>query len=179
MKKNKKNNKGFTLIELMVVISIIGLLSSIVLASLKGARDKAKSVAFRESVMSFTKALELYRSDNGRYPGQPNSFFFLQLQPGIAPFYREGTDSNNKYTTFKAEMDKYIKQFPTPTLPDSYFYYYSDPNVRCSGDSKASPYNILISPEVPGFTDWPYYTYFDEDEESWIMDQSYRCFSLK
>lgn len=71
MKKNK--SKGFTLIELMVVISIIGLLSSIVLASLQSAREKAVLAKAVGEMKGLQTALELYKSKFGVYPGSVNT----------------------------------------------------------------------------------------------------------
>lgn len=65
-KTNKQ--KGFTLIELMVVISIISLLSSVVLAALKDARDRAEGAKIVSEIRSLQTALELYRSQFGNYP---------------------------------------------------------------------------------------------------------------
>jgi len=66
--KNKRNNKGFTLIELMVVISIIGLLSSIVLASLNDAREKAQKSLLAQNFKQLQLAIETYKSNTGHYP---------------------------------------------------------------------------------------------------------------
>lgn len=70
---NKMNNnlaakKSFTLIELMVVIAIIGLLSSIVLVNLSGAQEKAKVAKTVETVRQIRMALELYADATGDYP---------------------------------------------------------------------------------------------------------------
>ncbi|OGI68224.1 hypothetical protein A2738_02030 [Candidatus Nomurabacteria bacterium RIFCSPHIGHO2_01_FULL_42_15] len=65
---SNKNKKGFTLIELLVVVAIISLLASVVLASLKSAREKSRDTARAQTFKSIQNALELYRTDNGKYP---------------------------------------------------------------------------------------------------------------
>jgi type II secretion system protein G len=65
-------SRGFTLIELMVVISIIGLLSSVILASLNTARNKAYDATRKTNLVQVQQALELYYNDNGRYPAGGN-----------------------------------------------------------------------------------------------------------
>lgn len=64
----KTRSKGFTLIELMVVISIIGLLSSVVVASLKSAREKAIIAKTVGEMKSLQGAIELHRLKYGAYP---------------------------------------------------------------------------------------------------------------
>jgi len=64
-----KDKRGFTLIELLVVIAIIGILASIVLASLNSARKKARDARREADVNQIQKALELYAQDHsGQYP---------------------------------------------------------------------------------------------------------------
>ncbi len=68
--KNYKNNKeGFTLIELLVVVAIIGVLASIVLASLNTARDKGKVAAIKSNLKNMGLQMELAYSENGSYGG--------------------------------------------------------------------------------------------------------------
>ena len=80
---NKKTGyklvRGFTLIELLVVISIIGLLSSVVLASLKEAQVKAKISKTLTEMKQFQYALELFRNDNGHYPGANPIYFGVMI----------------------------------------------------------------------------------------------------
>ena len=62
-------NRGFTLIELMVVITIIGLLASAVLASMSNSRKSARDASRVQAVKELQKSLELYRNaNNGIYP---------------------------------------------------------------------------------------------------------------
>lgn len=59
---------GFTLIELLVVIAIISLLSSVVLASLSGARSSARDARRLQDMKQIQTALEMYYNNNGQYP---------------------------------------------------------------------------------------------------------------
>jgi len=62
-------NQGFTLIELLVVIAIIGILASVVLASLNGARKKGADAAIESNLNNMRPQAELYYSDQ-----TPNSY---------------------------------------------------------------------------------------------------------
>lgn len=63
-------NKGFTLIELLVVIAIIGILASVVLASLNSARVKARNAAHVSQLREYQKSFEMYFANHGVYPPQ-------------------------------------------------------------------------------------------------------------
>mgnify|MGYP001581026150 FL=1 len=66
--KKRSTNKGFTLIELLVVIAIIGVLASIVLASLNTARKKSRDTRRVADMSQARLALELFYDSNRRYP---------------------------------------------------------------------------------------------------------------
>ena len=69
LKNYKINKEGFTLIELLVVVATIGVLASIVLASLNTARDKGKVAAIKSNLKNMGPQMELAYSDNGSYGG--------------------------------------------------------------------------------------------------------------
>lgn len=60
------SSRGFTLIELLVVIAIIGILASVVLASLNSARDKGADAAIKSNLNNSRAQAELYYDDNSR-----------------------------------------------------------------------------------------------------------------
>lgn len=65
-KKPRKN--GFTLIELMVVIVIIGLLGTVVVLNVLPSQDRATVTKAQADIATLTQAAEMYRLDNNRYP---------------------------------------------------------------------------------------------------------------
>jgi len=66
--KQKKNNQaGFTLIELMVVIVILGVLAGLIIPRVMGSPDEARQTKAKIQIESLESALKLYRLDNGNY----------------------------------------------------------------------------------------------------------------
>jgi general secretion pathway protein G len=68
MKSRRYKQDGFTLIEIMVVILILGLLATIVVQSLQGATNRAKRTKAQADISELKTALDRYYLDNGFYP---------------------------------------------------------------------------------------------------------------
>ncbi len=66
--ERKVREAGFTLIELMVVIVILGLLAGIILPRFMGESDKAKQQTAKMQIVGIETALKMYKLDNGSYP---------------------------------------------------------------------------------------------------------------
>ena len=67
-KSQRKREEGFTLVELMVVIVIIGLLATVVVINVMPAADRAAVTKARADISTIEQALQLYRIQNLRYP---------------------------------------------------------------------------------------------------------------
>ena len=76
---------GFTLIEIMVVIVIIGILAALVAPKILSRPDEARAIAARQDIATILQALKLYRLDNIRYPTTEQGLPALIARPGIAP----------------------------------------------------------------------------------------------
>ncbi len=66
--EKKKRNKGFTLVELMVVMVIIGILAGLTLTAFVGSRKTARDGKRKADLEQIRSALEMYRADKGQYP---------------------------------------------------------------------------------------------------------------
>src|ERR1700730_11051041 len=95
MKSRRYNQDGFTLIEIMVVILILGLLATIVVQSLRGAADKAKRTKAQADLAEIKTALDRHYLDNGYYPTTDQGLSALVSPPtnGRVPAnYESGGD---------------------------------------------------------------------------------------
>jgi len=64
----KKNTSGFTIVELLIVIVVIGILAAITIVAFNGIQNRAENTKTTQALTSVAKALQLYRVDNGDYP---------------------------------------------------------------------------------------------------------------
>ncbi len=77
--------RGFTLIEIMVVVVIMGVLAALVVPRLMGRTDDARMLAAKQDISTLMQALKLYRLDNQRYPTTEQGLQALVARPSVAP----------------------------------------------------------------------------------------------
>lgn len=85
MKGNHNFARGFTLIEVMVVIVILGVLAALVVPKVMGRPDEARVVAAKQDISAIMQALKLYKLDNRRYPTTNQGLAALVTRPSTAP----------------------------------------------------------------------------------------------
>ncbi len=88
MLQSKLNNRGFTLIELMVVIIILGILAGLIIPRIMGRPEQARRMKARVQIESIETALKLYKLDNGYYPTTEQGLQALVEAPSVGQLPR-------------------------------------------------------------------------------------------
>lgn len=110
LSRTQKPRAGFTLLEVMVVIVILGVLASLVVPNLLGNKEKADRQKAISDIVALENALDMYRLDNGRYPTTEQGLEALIQQPANM------ADSRNYRT------GGYIKRLPKDPWGNDYQY---------------------------------------------------------
>jgi general secretion pathway protein G len=111
---NKQAATGFTLIEILVVVVIIGILGAVIVPQLLGRPDQARITAAKSDIRSLANALDIYRLDNFSYPSTEQGLEALVAAPSGFP---EPKNYN---------PDGYIKKLPTDPWGSPYIYERSE-----------------------------------------------------
>lgn len=106
-------NRGFTLIEIMVVIVIMGIMAALVVPKVMTSTDDAKKAAAHTDIKSLMTSLDMYYLSNQRYPTEAQGLDALVHKPTISPI-------PNNYKT-----DGYLDKLPKD--PWGYDYQYLNP----------------------------------------------------
>ena len=117
MSRRIQKADGFTLIEIMVVVVIIGILSALIVPNIISRPDEARVAAARLGVQQIGNALEYYRLDNGFYPSTDQGLEALVSQPSGFPEPR------------KWNPEGYLKNVPEDPWGEPYLYFNDDGSI--------------------------------------------------
>ncbi len=146
----KINKKGFTLIEVLVVIAIIGTLATITVASVKSAREKAKIAKAQSEIDTLYKTFSQLMIDTGEWPGhqtaeeinQGNGNEIWDLSTPAAGLV--ATDGN-----YFGWQGPYLVSIPTDAWGNDYFfdtdYYINEDDEPCAGGSSCQVVAVIGS----------------------------------
>ena len=112
MQHRLHNNRGFTLIEIMVVVVILALLAALVGPKIMGRSDDAKIADAKVQIRNIESALKLYKLDNGVYPGTEQGLQSLVEKPTVGQIP----------TKYKAEGYLDSKKVPKDPWDNDYIY---------------------------------------------------------
>jgi prepilin-type N-terminal cleavage/methylation domain-containing protein len=151
------NTKGFTILELLIVIAIISLNSTIAFVAVNSANEKARDTKRITDLLQVSKALELYYNDHGEYPPAPAPTLNNCTNEGASIYYSGAVDcdgyDNCDWSELGVLLEPYMKNFPND--PHNY------PEL-CSGID--TPYWPFWGPNIPGINEVMYgYAYHVED----------------
>jgi general secretion pathway protein G len=113
-----KREKGFTLIELMVVMVILGILAAIIAPRIIGRTDEAKVTEAKIQIKNFETALKLYKLDSGLYPSTEQGLDALIRKPTVGIIPRKWSEGG------------YLEQRKIPLDPWGNTYIYISPGLH-------------------------------------------------
>lgn len=115
--------EGFTLMEMMIVVSIIMILSVVGLASFTFSRQKARDAQRKSDLAQIVRALETYANDFGSYPADDGSGQIAGCSAGGTSSCLWGGDF---VATYNGASQIYMKKLPEDPQSGSGYYYMSD-----------------------------------------------------
>lgn len=121
-----RNQHGFTLIELMVVIVILGVLAGLIIPRIMGRPEEARRMKARVQIESLETALKLYKLDNGSYPSTEQGLQALVEAPTVGQLPRAWREGG------------YLEKGRVPRDPWENEFVYLSPGVH--GDFDISSY---------------------------------------
>lgn len=140
------DNRGFTLIEIMVVMVILGILASMIVPKIMDRPDEARQTKAAIDIGALSQALQLYKLDNGKYPTTDQGLQALVDPPSVGRLAK------------KWKKGGYLDKSKVPMDPWDYDFIYISPGLH--GDFDLMSYG---ADGEPGGED------FDADINSWEL----------
>ncbi len=133
----RRSRKGFTLVELLLVLVILGILAALVLPKFTGRTEQARITAAQTQMASFGTALDAFEVDTGSYPRGADGLMQLVQQPG------DVTNWRGPYLKDAIPADPwghpYIYEFPGKVNPTGY-------DIRSAGpDGQAGTADDIVN----------------------------------
>lgn len=113
-----QKSSGFTLIEVMVVVVILGILAAIIVPKIMSRPEQARMVKAKQDILAIQNALDLYKLDNGMYPTVDQGLQALVTQPTSPPVPQSWNP------------DGYLQKLPIDPWGLAYQYQNNDGRVR-------------------------------------------------
>lgn len=113
-----RKSAGFTLIEVMVVVVILGILAVIIVPKVMSRPEQARMVKVKQDILAIQSALDLYKLDNGFYPNTDQGLQALVTKPTIQPVPRNW------------KSDGYLQEVPMDPWGEAYQYLNDNEKVR-------------------------------------------------
>jgi general secretion pathway protein G len=135
---NYRKNAGFTLIEVMVVVVILGILAAIIVPKIMSRPEQARLVKVKQDILAIQSALDLYKLDNSTYPSTDQGLQALVTKPTTQPVPRNW------------KSDGYLQDIPADPWGESYQYINDNEKLRIftygpkgkDGNSEIGNWNI-------------------------------------
>ncbi|MBX3709951.1 MAG: type II secretion system major pseudopilin GspG [Gammaproteobacteria bacterium] len=115
---NYRRAAGFTLIEVMVVVVILGILAAIIVPKIMSRPEQARIVKVKQDITAIQSALDLYKLDNGFYPTTDQGLQALVTKPSIPPVPRDW------------KTEGYLQDLPNDPWGQAYQYMNDNEKVR-------------------------------------------------
>ncbi len=128
---NRIGQEAFTLVELLLVLTILGILAALVVPKMVGRSEQARQTAARTDIATFGTALDAFEVDNGYYPKGKGGLGDLVVQPRDCP---------NWHGPYVKEVprdpwgNEYVYECPGRHNPKSYDLYSVGPDGRPSNE---------------------------------------------
>jgi len=118
IKSSYYKQQGFTLVEVMVVVVILGILAALIIPKIMSRPEQARIVKVKQDILAIQSALDLYKLDNGVYPSTDQGLQALVSKPSIPPVPR----------SWKAEG--YLQDVPQDPWGQTYQYMNDNEKLR-------------------------------------------------